>query len=203
MKYEYDGKEKKDIVENYEENNNKIVINYLDGSTQTIQLTKENLEHIKGILLKQAEERRNTDGEKILADGLLYRGAQLGVSVMGLVTSILFSASTQFSAERIFFAGVSAICAINIIFTGQKICIEQKEIDDIRKYNIYLNNKEDFDEYKDRLELYENVEYKKPIDINTIDEYSYEDLEQMRDNIKGIKSYENFCAVANEKFIKS
>ena len=41
MKYEYDGKEKKDIVEYYEENNNKIVINYLDGSTQTIQLTKE------------------------------------------------------------------------------------------------------------------------------------------------------------------
>ena len=203
MKYGIDGKKNKDIIETYKEDSNRIEIKYLDGSTKTIPLTKEDLESIRNLSIQQAEERRDSNRENFLQKNVEILGFVQGgifVSLMHIIFGFL--SSDKGIDDVAFSAFISSFNAIILVINGHVLRISKEELKDIRKYNIYLNHRDIFEKYKETLETYQNVEYNGPIDINTIDDYSFEDLEQMRDNIKSMDSYDRFCDIASSSVLK-
>ena len=57
MNYGYEGKEDKELIKRYNKDNDKIIINYLDGSQYEIMLNDENEKKILKDMLEQAIER--------------------------------------------------------------------------------------------------------------------------------------------------
>ena len=57
MNFTYDGADLSSIIKHYEINNNKIIIEYLDGSTKIVANSKNMENSIQEVMLEQAEER--------------------------------------------------------------------------------------------------------------------------------------------------
>ena len=192
MKYGYEGVESGDLIQNYKAFNDKIIITFLDGSNYEIPLTEENEINLLNQMLEQAEERsRRTsiyDLKQNRKKALIWTMTQVGLTV----SSILNASTTDSKEMRVFASVLGGIAALTVVTNGLNYKFINDEIKELEKYDIYL-------QIRGRLEiindpnLFNGVKkQQEPLNINTLDGYSLNDIIRIRDNLKRSEKYSTY-----------
>ena len=137
MKHGYNGANLEEIIKNYEKNDDKIIINFLDGGRYEVPLTKQNEINLLNKMFDQATERNNN----------------LSIDELKKI-------------KKLFINGA----VINSVLCGQSVLIGSAvEFNGIKKSK--------------------NIT---PLNINTLDNYSLNDIKNIRDNLKKYEKYQSY-----------
>lgn len=194
MKYGYEEKSYKELIENYKVSGDKIVITFLDGTKNEILLTKENERELLSKMIKQAQERSEssalyiakirkktlTNFVTIIMGGILLDFAIVSATTAG--NSIFMGNVTESIA-----AILGSITGVCIVIGGIQYSFND-EIEELEKYNIYLSIRDELEKCISDFDLFSGVEkMTEKFNINTLDEYTLEDLIQISNNLKRYK----------------
>lgn len=187
MKYTYENIELSSIIEKYKINYDKIIVNFLDGSSYELPLNKENEEIIKRRMLKQAIARDESDAlkeaKKKQIKALIWSIFQTYLTAICISNS--YSNNGTMTATML-----SYISGIIVVLHGIEFKIDSEEIEEIEKYKIYLSIK---DRLKDNIKspiLYVGVNsIEKELNINTLDNYSLNDIKIIKNNLLKMENY--------------
>ncbi len=197
MNYTYGYKKASEIIKNYKIKDNKIIINFLDGSFYKVDNTKENMDYILNIMLEQAIERNNTDA---LNDAIRSENN----AILSSISSLIVSASTGVLAYNLDGKGqipvyiLGGVIFVSSIALGVSSIPHSCEIDELKKYRLFLSMKDNLDEKANDLNLYNGVKNKKKLNIGTLDDYSLSDLRKIRTNLNRSYLY-SLLSVSNDK----
>ena len=169
MKYTYDHIELSSIIEKYKINYDKIIVNFLDGSSYELPLNKENEEIIKRRMLKQAIARDESDAlkeaKKKQIKALIWSIFQTYLTAICISNS--YSNNGTMTATML-----SYISGIIVVLHGIEFKIDSEEIEEIEKYKIYLSIKDRLEDNIKNPILYVGVNsIEKELNINTLDNY--------------------------------
>lgn len=188
-------RQKKDIIKccRLDSDNKEIIVNYLDGSTYKIPFVEEDYKNILNKMLKQAIERNDNIDFKKLEE---FRNEAIVYSIVFIiVVSILsgFSICLQDdeNLEVLFLYGT--IFGLGSVSTA--ICggIGQKELNELKKYSIYLNFKDNFEENCDDPNIFNGIKSKeKELNINTLDNFLLKDIRKINENLNKSKEYKHY-----------
>lgn len=151
MKYSIEGIDKTNIIKSTQiletssrtgesKPNKAIMVNYLDGTQDVFEFTKENLDTIKEIAEAQAEIYIKNKDKKIVTIAAV-RNINVGLIIISLLLVITL-ASTLLK--------IGVIAAFSILITII-ISVSNRKIKDIKKYDLYVNN------IKNKLESYKEI----------------------------------------------
>lgn len=190
MKYCYEGSDLSQLIRNYEKTDDKIIINYFNKTSCELPLTDLNEENIQKIMLEQAILRSNSssmcDSSTLLSKSKLFLIPWLLFGCTNIRSLSLFNFSTRSDILDFIFIGVSGIV---LVLNGVVIKINSDEIKELKKYDIYL-------EIRDALEKYSNIFNSfdlsdKQLNINTLDNYSLKDLQNIKSKLSKYLRKEN------------
>ena len=189
MKNGYNNIDLAELIESYKAIDNKIIITFLDDSTYTIPLTEDNENKLLSKMLEQAQERSESSAlEKAKAGrkkALREAVVQTGFTISTLVTASI----TNLKGIRIITGVLAVFLAMTAIVETLGYKIDNDEIKELEKYDIYLSIRERLENITDP-NLFNGVKKAKlPLNINTLDNYSLKDLQKIRDNLKRSEKY--------------
>ena len=183
MNFTYGDKTKKDIIKccHLDLDNKEIIVNFLDGSTYKVPFVEEDYKNILNKMLEQAIERRDSNHyetvENSRSNGMVFTfaflltlafGNMLNDSIMNKV--VIISGSVVAAA-----ALSSAIAAL----------VNNNELNELKKYDLYLEIKDKIEEYKDNPNLFNGVNGKGYVlDISNIDYFSLRDVKKIKTNLE-------------------
>ena len=156
----------REIIDRYEINNNRITVYYLNGSVREYNYTKEKEEELLNLMLKIAIKRNNSINiERLESELKTYR---FTLALTTIITIINLTSRMNGSCKNKEFMTIS-IFALLILAGIISVVIKTKkdEINELKKYRIYLQNKKEIDEYNTALS------------INSIDQYTYKEIKQI------------------------
>ena len=187
MKYTYDHIELSSIIEKYKINHDKIIVNFLDGSSYELPLNKENEEIIKRRMLKQAIARDESDAlkeaKKKQIKALIWSIFQTYLTAICISNS--YSNNGTMTATML-----SYISGIIVVLHGIEFKIDSEEIEEIEKYKIYLSIKDRLEDNIKNPILYVGVNsIEKELNINTLDNYSLNDIKIIKNNLLKMENY--------------
>lgn len=196
MKYEYDGMDASDIIDNYKKKTSKIVITFLDGSTKTVPLNNKQEEKIKNMMLKQATDRNNNSSLNTSKSGIKLNTLTYAYFVtFPIIFTLCLAFNPSYDSSKTIYntliAFVIGISSIGIYLSDNEIKLSNEEVNDIKKYSIYLANRKKIEDNKDNPSLYKNVKNKGTLDINTLDNYTLSDMLKIEKNLLKIKKIDN------------
>ena len=185
----------KGIIGNYiiDKEKNRIYVIYLDGSEKVLDFTEENIESLTTTMINQAIKiiNQRSNPEYISSKrGEMFRDSIFAMCGAGAIFTAIELALKDPNPVRI---SIEAVAIMALVPVGSFIYENKinKEVDnEYRKYRMYINNYKTFNDNKNDIMLYEGVEYKDAIDINTLDRYSYKDLVKMFNNLGNITSFQ-------------
>lgn len=189
MKYAYEGADKEEIISSYKIVGENIIVNFLDGSSIKIPLTLMGEQEVQNEMLKQAKDRNDSDTYKRVING---GKAQLLAILLNCLTILLNTTSDNTPTLKLLLTCASACC---IALCGKNYLDSEKESKDIEKYDIYLKIKPRLD----RLNNSNLFNGGKELNINTLDNFSLEDIKQIKENLKRV---EYFSRYRNSDFVK-
>lgn len=182
MKF-YEGKEElKNIIQYYILENDNMIIWFLDGSAIKINnITKEEISLIEERMINQLRDRNNNFNIKYI-----QRKEKLDLT---LLISLLGGTIANKIKNITMPEYITILILISIIYLYYNTYSEIKKITDIKKSNLFL-------EIYDKLQtpevrvvisnlLGDNL-YAKDLTINTLDEYSYNEIKQIHKKVKKI-----------------
>lgn len=185
MKYGYDGVEEKELIYNYTINDNKIIITYLDGSSEEIPLTRENEKELLNKMIEQAIERNNSSALSLAKRERNWNCFQgILTALMMCANGGIVSLSDDIVANT--FCGIACISAgLCTIGYGMSYKFSKDEVEELKKYDIYLS-------IRKRLEasaelVFKGVKMQEALTINTLDNYSLKDIKKIRKNLEIIR----------------
>ncbi len=185
MKHGYEGAEAGELIQNYKTSNDKIIITFLDGTNYEMPLTEENEANLLNKMLEQAEERKGLsiyDLNQKRTKALIWTITQVGCTAL----NILGASIADSKGMRVFASIVSGITALNVVMNGLDYRFKNDEIKELEKYDIYLQIRTRL-ENADDSNLFNGIRKRKqetPLNINTLDNYSLNDIKKIRDNLK-------------------
>ena len=187
MKYTYDHIELSSIIEKYKINHDKIIVNFLDGSSYELSLNKENEEIIKRRMLKQAIARDEShalkEAKKKQIKALIWSIFQTYLTAICISNS--YSNNGTMTATML-----SYISGIIVVLHGIEFKIDSEEIEEIEKYKIYLSIKDRLEDNIKNPNLYVGVNsIEKELNINTLDNYSLNDIKIIKNNLLKMENY--------------
>lgn len=187
MKYTYDHIELSSIIEKYKINHDKIIVNFLDGSSYELPLNKENEEIIKRRMLKQAIARDEShalkEAKKKQIKALIWSIFQTYLTAICISNS--YSNNGTMTATML-----SYISGIIVVLHGIEFKIDSEEIEEIEKYKIYLSIKDRLEDNIKNPILYVGVNsIEKELNINTLDNYSLNDIKIIKNNLLKMENY--------------
>ena len=113
---------------------------------------------------------------------------QVGFTVL----NILNASTTDSKEMRVFASVLGSITALTVVTNGLNYKFKNDEIKELEKYDIYL-------QIRGRLEiindpnLFNGVKkQQEPLNINTLDGYSLNDIIRIRDNLKRSEKYSTY-----------
>lgn len=182
-------------------NADKIIITFLDGSNYEIPLTNENEKKLLNIMIKQATDRSESsayaNAKSARKKTLLFAIYQVGFTVW---LYVLFRYTNNSNKTKIFWNILCGITGLSIVMNGLNYKFKNDEIKELEKYEIYLSIRSRLENIKND-NLYNGVEkHKKPLDINSLDSYSLNDLKRIRANLSKCEKYEMLLTKKNTKF---
>ena len=187
MKYTYDHIELSSIIEKYKINHDKIIVNFLDGSSYELPSNKENEEIIKRRMLKQAIARDEShalkEAKKKQIKALIWSIFQTYLTAICISNS--YSNNGTMTATML-----SYISGIIVVLHGIEFKIDSEEIEEIEKYKIYLSIKDRLEDNIKNPILYVGVNsIEKELNINTLDNYSLNDIKIIKNNLLKMENY--------------
>lgn len=195
MNFGYIEKSKHEIIKNYEKKDNKLIINYLDGSDKEVFLKDEIEEQILNKMLGQAKERNMSLTVKDVIDKRRHYILQeicnilLGFSsTLRLITSKMTENNLSFTLNAVTASGFCILAIIN----GVEYKIYNDQLKELKKYAIYLdllNKLEKSNQLNINSLLKIEGNY---VNINTLDNYSLKEIKELRNNIKNNMNYSKY-----------
>ena len=192
MKHGYEGAESGELIQNYKTSNDKIIITYLDGTNYEIPLTEENEIDLLNQMLEQAEERSKKssiyDLKQNRKKALILTMTQVGVTAL----NILNASTADSKGMRVFASIFGGITALTVVLNGLDYKFENDEIKELEKYDIYLQIRARLENINDPI-LFNGIRKQEaPLNINTLDNYSLNDIIKIRDNLKRSEKYSSY-----------
>ena len=205
MVYTFGNYEKKDIIKNYEKTDGNIKINYLDGTKYVLEDTESVEQKLINEMLEQAIQRNNddsrihTNGFKNIngdymfptrieeLEGILLKAVALGLisaGTFGLTFTLLYDGLSLKSGSAVPLAAI-----VLFLISIEKVSKSVMEYIDIKKYDIYLEIKEELEKYKSNPNLFNDISTKE-ININNIDNITYEEMQKLEDNLERCQKLE-------------
>ena len=192
MKYSYEGAETGELIQNYKTSNDKIIITFLDGSNYEIPLTQENENDLLNQMLEQAQERSESsslyDAKKRRIKALIWTITQVGFTMLGIFN--YFNADSK--CKRIFASVIAGITALTVVIDGLSYKFSNDEIKELEKYDIYLSIREKLENANDPNLFNGIIKQGVQLNINTLDNYSLNDIKKIRDNLKRSEMYSSY-----------
>lgn len=191
MKYGYEGADDTTLIRNYDMCDDCIIINFIDGASYRVALTPENETRIVEVMLQQAKERKQSNAlEKARKNSTLALGNLVASSVL---TAGAATAVYTMTDSPVITGAMNVVCgieAVNIVIRGSKYILNNAEIQELQKYNIYLAIMNQFAACQNNPNVYAGVKNKTDVlTINTLDNFSLADLKQIRSNIRRCEAY--------------
>lgn len=192
MKHGYEGAESGELIQNYKTSNDKIIITFLDGSNYEIPLTEENETDLLNQMLEQAEERSKKssiyDLKQKRKTALIWTITQVGFTLLNIVNA----STTDLKGIRVFASILGGITALTVVTNGLDYKFKNDEIKELEKYDIYLSIRARLENISDP-NLFNGIKKQEtPLNINTLDSYSLNDIKKIRDNLKRSKKYSSY-----------
>lgn len=190
MKYSIDGLNKGKIIESVEkikgntekEKKSFVLINYLDGTQDAVELTEENLNTIKAIMEDQAVKYAGQKGNKITK----ARFKQILGTVLGIAGALglgLIASETTLTPLVLFGMGC---CGVGVFYSNIDAIARIK---DVKKYELYVNKiKNQLEQYNEIVAkektLTHEVENPKMTDILDLDKTSLSNMKRMQTKLE-------------------
>ena len=194
MKYGYEGADLSELINNYKVEGDKIVVTFLDKSTFEVALTEGTEKTLLEEMLKQAYDR-NTSEEMCLAQKRKRRAITLGIyqSIIGI--SAAFFAFANYNNVQFFTIFFTGLVGIGITLNGIDYKIQKSEIEELEKYDLYLNLRRKIVGVPNKI-LFAGIKSdERNININNLDDFSLSDVKRINQNIKRFQK----CSQANGK----
>lgn len=189
MKYGYKNIADKNLIQHYEISDDKIIIKYLDGNVKTIPLTKENESDLLNLMFKQAKDRstssalKNARNIKDLMESLTIKFGSC--TALGIILAAVSSSPNV----ELYSSILSCVVSMPLIFCGVKCVNKNNEIKELEKYDMYLSLKNTLEKNISQPNLFNEVKNKQNVlNINTLDNYSLDDIETIKRNLILIES---------------
>ena len=184
---------KGEIIDNYEKSESSIIINYLDGSNYVLPLSKENENKIMDLMLKQAILRDCTKNFEDIQDKKKITFQNQIVSGLATIAfgGIVFLANKNEKDLITLIASIETIISgITFIINGLAFMVNSEELNELVKYHLYLEYKERLDKEIDNINLFEGIRGNKILNINTLDNYSLDEIKKIIANLKRCEYYQ-------------
>lgn len=184
---------KGEIIDNYEKSESSIIINYLDGSNYVLPLSKENENKIMDLMLKQAILRDCTKNFEDIQDKKKITFQNQIVSGLATIAfgGIAFLANKNEKDLITFIASIETIISgITFIINGLAFMVNSEELNELVKYHLYLEYKERLDKEIDNINLFEGIRSNTILNINTLDNYSLDEIKKIIANLKRCEYYQ-------------
>lgn len=184
---------KSEIIDNYEKSESSIIINYLDGSNYVLPLSKENENKIMDLMLKQAILRDCTKNFEDIQDKKKITFQNQIVSGLATIAfgGIAFLANKNEKDLITFIASIETIISgITFIINGLAFMVNSEELNELVKYHLYLEYKERLDKEIDNINLFEGIRSNTILNINTLDNYSLDEIKKIIANLKRCEYYQ-------------
>ena len=184
---------KGEIIDNYEKSESSIIINYLDGSNYVLPLSKENENKIMDLMLKQAILRDCTKNFEDIQDKKKITFQNQIVSGLATIAfgGIAFLANKNEKDLITFIASIETIISgITFIINGLAFMVNSEELNELVKYHLYLEYKERLDKEIDNINLFEGIRGNTILNINTLDNYSLDEIKKIIVNLKRCEYYQ-------------
>lgn len=184
---------KGEIIDNYEKSESSIIINYLDGSNYVLPLSKENENKIMDLMLKQAILRDCTKNFEDIQDKKKITSQNQIVSGLATIAfgGIAFLANKNEKDLITFIASIETIISgITFIINGLAFMVNSEELNELVKYHLYLEYKERLDKEIDNINLFEGIRSNTILNINTLDNYSLDEIKKIIANLKRCEYYQ-------------
>ena len=188
MKYWYEGADLSELINNYKVEGDKIVVTFLDKSTFEVALTVGTEKTLLEEMLKQAYDR-NTSEEMCLAQKRKRRAITLGIyqSIIGI--SAAFFACANYNNVQFFTIFFTGLVGIGITLNGIDYKIQKSEIEELEKYDLYLNLRRKIVGVPNEI-LFAGIKSdERNININNLDDFSLSDVKRINQNIKRFQKY--------------
>lgn len=193
MKFWDDYCNKSEIIDNYEKSESSIIINYLDGSNYVLPLSKENENKIMDLMIKQAILRDCTKNFEDIQDKKKTTFQNQIVSGLATIAfgGIAFLANKNEKDLITFIASIETIISgITFIINGLAFMVNSEELNELVKYHLYLEYKERLDKEIDNINLFEGIRSNTILNINTLDNYSLDEIKKIIANLKRCEYYQ-------------
>lgn len=184
---------KSEIIDNYEKSESSIIINYLDGSNYVLPLSKENENKIIDLMIKQAILRDCTKNFEDIQDKKKITFQNQIVSGLATIAfgGIAFLANKNEKDLITFIASIETIISgITFIINGLAFMVNSEELNELVKYHLYLEYKERLDKEIDNINLFEGIRSNTILNINTLDNYSLDEIKKIIANLKRCEYYQ-------------
>lgn len=188
MKYGYEGADLSELINNYKVEGDKIVVTFLDKSTFEVALTEGTEKTLLEEMLKQAYDG-STSEEMCLAQKRKRRAITLGIyqSIIGI--SAAFFACTNYNNVQFFTIFFTGLVGIGITLNGIDYKIQKSEIEELEKYDLYLNLRRKIVGVPNEI-LFAGIKSdERNININNLDDFSLSDVKRINQNIKRFQKY--------------
>lgn len=201
MNYGYENKEDKEIIKNYNKENDILIINYLDGSQQEILLTDENEKKLLSEMLEQAKERNNSSTiEKTERSRNRFLFQEI-LCLLFASSNMLRAVRCSISNEKflaLVYPLLAGACGVLAVINDVEYKLYNEKLDEFKKYAVYidlLNKLEKLNENeKNNLLKIEN----NYININTLDNFSLKEIKKLRNHIENNSMHVDMMAAKNE-----
>ena len=177
MNFTYSNADKSKIIKEISHEDCNYMITYLDGkSTQYINYNKNEIERLKNLMIDQAIERQNN----INLDNLTLKKGLSIISSVALLEGYIFVNGIDNSKLTLLLIILLIVC--KYIYKENS-----KRIRELKKYKLFLEMLDDID-YINNSNILKLVEpeniYQIPLDINTLDRYSYGEIKTINKELK-------------------
>ncbi len=185
--------DKGEIIENYDKSESSIIINYLDGSNYVLPLSKENENKIIDLMIKQAILRDCTKSFNDIQDkkNITFENQIVsGLATLAFGGIAFFANKNEKDLISLIASIETIISGITFIINGLAFMVNSEELNELAKYHLYL-------EYRERLEkmntpnLFNGIREKHELNINTLDNFSLNDMRVIINNLKKCEKMES------------
>lgn len=203
MKHGYENGKSDELIRNYKTSDNNIIITFLDGSKFEVPFTKEEENKILKQMLDQAKKRSESsaldDATYERKKAIRQTFTQIGCTIINVFSSNIYDGTSIGSFSRI----LGGITCIFVVLHGADWKLKTDEIKELEKYDIYLSIKEEL-ENTIIPNMFSKVKTKnRTLNINTLDNYSLNDIKKIRQNLEVYKTYQAYPeSQSNKQLLK-
>lgn len=173
MKFTYDEADKSQTISCYEVDGIKYIIKYLDGTKD--EFISYNPDEERKLQEKMIEQAIDRDAHISLEDLKQNKKACKLLTILAIITSAIFLKRGEDTLKW--------ITIIEGLISGLGFIEERKKINELVKYRIFLEIMNDIKKVHES-ELLKCIEfdnfYQIPLNINTLDGYSLNDMKKIR-----------------------